>query len=1454
MRSLTLLSAAYHPLFPSSSSSSTPASHLVATTLDPATDTTYAVALAPPAEGDDELILELYRLETASSSSSSSAAEPTLLTLFSTPLPSSSFFSPSPADLVVSFHYQAEDDALALVLANGEVEQVFLNGGMGEARRENVGTFDTGIKAASWSPDDELLAIVTGDNQLLLLTRTFDPLSESPLHTSSFGVHAPVSVGWGRKSTQFHGSLGKTAAAAAARADPMDVDWIESPLDDGRTRIVWRGDSSWFAVSSVEVAPPRSSAPDGPDRRVRRVRIYARSGEHSSTSEPVPGLEGQLAWMPSGEILAAVQRRVLPPPLDAAEGAQEKVELHVVFFERNGLRRYDFPLRENAGDVSAGRVRVKELGWNAGSDVLAVWIERKGEGDVVQLYHRSNYHWCLKQSLSASLAPSSRLTSPGFSWHPESPLSLSLLTPSGISSFSLAWDTFASTRRAPEDDGTVAVVDGAGLKLTPFRVLNVPPPMAGLVLCLPSAFDGREEPPVHVAFAPALSLSPSSSASSEPTPLHCAALSPSPSTRVTLYSWALPLPRSPKQAQDLVRAGLPTPVVEWKVDLHGEGVVAKQCAVFVSPGGEVTVAVLRSTEGGDEVVLVGKEGVKGRVGVIEGARRMVSAAGGVGEEGEAGWVLETAEGELLEIPLSAQDGDLALPSPTLPSLPEFCPHLQHLLLPSSVPSSTSLLPALIALHPSGRLYVSITGASTARQLASDATSFALAEPDFLIYTTFSHEAKFVPLSSLTSSSPLEVHTESYRRAALSGSSGQNDDGGQVVKRAVERGARIVAVVPSSTNLVLQMPRGNLETVCPRPLVLRVVTGFLDNHRYRSAFLTSRRHRIDLNLLYDHSPASFRANIREFVDQVKEVEHLNLFLSGLKEEDVGRTMYRGMVPSRDGADKSDPSASKVNLVLDLVRRELETRDVFHYANSILTAHVRKQPPAYEDALKVLVQLKAKDAERAEDAVKYIIFLSDANKLFDLALGMYDFPLVLMIAQQSQKDPREYLPFLRALRALPLSLQRHKIDDHLGRHASALKNLAAAEREAAAEGKEDEREEKFEEVLRYAGKHGLWETAMEVYEGVEGRYETVLVASAEDLFDRSKYAEAALLFQLGNETDKALLSYQRAHAWQELFTLAVASGKKKEEVREMAVEVAESLVGKRRYAEAARVLLEYGEDVEASVQALCDGNLYAEAVRLTALHSRSDLLDSHIKPSTLEMQQRLEDDMSDLTEQLEKQVSRLAELRVKCEQNPYNYYCIDDPAAMLENVELAPDGMSDAGTAFTRYTAAPTTMASSTRKSSRTATSRRRQALKKAAGKKGSVYEEIYLLNSIRKTVEGKLVELRAEVSALLPILLTLRSPSHRSAALTLQSALSTFELFLQTTLSTIWDPLERTWRAEREEEQRVRDSGDPMRVQEWESRPRPVEGEEETKRVERPVWPKGGWRLGVVDAAARAEGL
>lgn len=47
------------------------------------------------------------------------------------------------------------------------------------------------------------------------------------------------------------------------------------------------------------------------------------------------------------------------------------------------------------------------------------------------------------------------------------------------------------------------------------------------------------------------------------------------------------------------------------------------------------------------------------------------------------------------------------------------------------------------------------------------------------------------------------------------------------------------------------------------------------------------------------------------------------------------------------------------------------------------------------------LTAVSQQAADEAVKYIIFLADANTLFDVALGIYDFGLVLAVAQNSQK---------------------------------------------------------------------------------------------------------------------------------------------------------------------------------------------------------------------------------------------------------------------------------------------------------------------------------------------------------------------------------------------------------------------------------------------------------------------
>jgi elongator complex protein 1 len=100
-------------------------------------------------------------------------------------------------------------------------------------------------------------------------------------------------------------------------------------------------------------------------------------------------------------------------------------------------------------------------------------------------------------------------------------------------------------------------------------------------------------------------------------------------------------------------------------------------------------------------------------------------------------------------------------------------------------------------------------------------------------------------------------------------------------RSIERGARLVTVMPSIFALVMQMPRGNLETIYPRALVLAGIRLSINEREFKNAFLACRNQRVDMNILHDHAPEDFIANIGLFVDQVQKVEHIDLFLSQLR---------------------------------------------------------------------------------------------------------------------------------------------------------------------------------------------------------------------------------------------------------------------------------------------------------------------------------------------------------------------------------------------------------------------------------------------------------------------------------------------------------------------------------------------------------------------------------------------
>lgn len=148
---------------------------------------------------------------------------------------------------------------------------------------------------------------------------------------------------------------------------------------------------------------------------------------------------------------------------------------------------------------------------------------------------------------------------------------------------------------------------------------------------------------------------------------------------------------------------------------------------------------------------------------------------------------------LLTGPIVTWEDKVFLPSV---KLPEFCSDAECVELKSGGQ-------LYVGLSKSSKLHVANT--QTSRTLASNVNSFFVAS-GFLAFTTTAHVAQFAPLEEV----------DNFLKTSDCTSLPEWES------RRVERGSRIVTAVPSTMGLVLQMPRGNLETIYPRPLVMKIV--------------------------------------------------------------------------------------------------------------------------------------------------------------------------------------------------------------------------------------------------------------------------------------------------------------------------------------------------------------------------------------------------------------------------------------------------------------------------------------------------------------------------------------------------------------------------------------------------------------------------------------------------------
>lgn len=241
-------------------------------------------------------------------------------------------------------------------------------------------------------------------------------------------------------------------------------------------------------------------------------------------------------------------------------------------------------------------------------------------------------------------------------------------------------------------------------------------------------------------------------------------------------------------------------------------------------------------------------------------------------------------------------------------------------------------------------------------------------------------------------------------------------------------------------------------------------------------------------------------------------------------------------------------------------------------------------------------------------------------------------------------------------------------------------------------------------------------------------------ADFLRANNKSKDAALAYEYLHDHASAWPCYRSANLWREALSSATLAGVNGDELESIAASLADGLTESKDYLSASTITLDYLSDLSSAARLLCKGCYFSEAIRIATLRRQSELITTVIDPGLVERSAEMTEFLAEMKSQLLAQVPRLRELRTKKEENPMAFYdgMEDNAANIPDNISLAPTDTTSGGTFMTRYTNQTGTV--NTQATRKTSKNKRREERKRARGKKGTVYEEEYLTNSIERLIE------------------------------------------------------------------------------------------------------------------------
>jgi len=186
---------------------------------------------------------------------------------------------------------------------------------------------------------------------------------------------------------------------------------------------------------------------------------------------------------------------------------------------------------------------------------------------------------------------------------------------------------------------------------------------------------------------------------------------------------------------------------------------------------------------------------------------------------------------------------------------------------------------------------------------------------------------------------------------------------------------------TGNSIVLQLPRGNLETIRPRPLTILSAVELIKERKYLIAFDLLRKERINLNVMCDLDPLKFIDDLDEFIVQIEDSSWISLFITELEDKNYLNNVYA----SQFQQNKVEELNNKVFTVCSHLMDVLNKLDKNKYAFPLLGCYVKLK--RFDLALKL--------ASINNNFLKHLLFLVDVDKLYKASLAEYNLEMAMKI---------------------------------------------------------------------------------------------------------------------------------------------------------------------------------------------------------------------------------------------------------------------------------------------------------------------------------------------------------------------------------------------------------------------------------------------------------------------------